>query len=366
MTGFVPLAAMPLILSGDAGARGRGQAADAEADPSRVRAATIGRVETARAEGVLDTQALAYLRAQRAFHETHDPQGMAELGGIAEGFGLDPDELFAHLHLGTLRDLKDGAALVEGDGCSAWAVPDGPDGPMLVKNRDYSGTHLGIQKVSLHTGPDVTTGSMLCVGSLGSPGAYSSGINAAGLALADTHVAVTTHRVGWLRYFLMTRILATCTTVEEALEFIWGVPHAGGGTLVLADASGAIAAAELGAAKPGVCTGPVVWRTNHFIIPGLAEDTLSPFGDLIVGNSQTRFDYLEAQLPSRGWQIADAANLMRTHADSAPLAAPLCQHQEGDASETLSSSIYSCRLRTLTFSEGRPCAGHWLNYRIPS
>ncbi len=366
MTGFVPSAATPLILSGDAGARGRGQAADAEADPARVRAATVGRVETARAEGVIDTRALAYVRAQRAFHEAHDPQGMAELGGIAEGFGLDLDGLFAHLHLGTLRDLKDGADLVEGDGCSAWAAPSGPDGPILVKNRDYSGTHLGIQKVSLHTGPDVTTGSMLCVGSLGSPGAYSSGINAAGLALADTHVAVTAHRVGWLRYFLMTRILASCTTVEEALEFIWRVPHAGGGTLVLADASGAIATAELGAAKPGVATGRVVWRTNHYILPGLAEDTLFPFGDLIVGNSQSRFDYLESQLPGHSWGIADAANLMRTHADSAPLAAQLCQHQEGDASETLSSSIYSCRLRTLTFSEGRPCAGRWLNYRIPT
>ncbi len=363
---FAPTEAMPLVLSGDAGARGRGQSAARQADPARVRTATVGRVETALAEGVIDTQARDYLRAQRAFHEEHDPHGMAELGGIAEGFGLDPDDLFTHLHLGTLRDLKEGGGMLEGDGCSAWAVPDGPDGPILVKNRDYSGTHLGIQQVALHTGPDVATGAMLCVGSLGSPGAYSSGINAAGLALADTQVAVTTHRVGWLRYFLMTRILASCSSVEEALEIIWRVPHAGGGTLVLADASGAVAAAELGAAKPGVATGRVVCRTNHFVIPGLADDTLFPFGDLIVGNSQSRFDYLESQLPGRSWGIADAANLMRTHADSAPLAAPLCQHGETDGSETLSSSIYSCRLRTLTFSEGRPCAGRWLNYRIPS
>jgi len=291
MTCLTPTEALPLVLSGDAEARGRGQAAAKQADPARVRAATVGRVEAARAEGVFDTQARDYLRAQRAFHEEHDPHGMAELGGIAEGFGLDPDELFMHLHLGTLRDLKDGGGMLEGDGCSAW---------------------------------------------------------------------------GWLRYFLMTRILASCSSVEEALEIIWRVPHAGGGTLVLADASGAVAAAELGAAKPGVATGRVVCRTNHFVIPGLADDTLFPFGDLIVGNSQSRFDYLESQLPGRSWGIADAANLMRTHADSAPLAAPLCQHGETDGSETLSSSIYSCRLRTLTFSEGRPCAGRWLTYRIPS
>ena len=366
MTGFAPAEGSPLVLSGDPESRGRGQSADAAADPSRVRAAPLGRVETARADGTIDSRARDYLAAQQAFHEEHDPAGMAELAGIAKGFGLGLSDLFAHLHLGTLRDVKDGAGILEGDGCSAWAVPDGPDGPMLVKNRDYSGTHLGIQKVSLHSGPDVTTGAMLCVGSLGSPGAYSSGINAAGLALSDTQVSVKAHRVGWLRYFLMTRLLASCSTVEEALAFIWQVPHAGGGTLVLADASGAVVAVELGAAGAAAATGPVVWRTNHYILPGLADDTLFPFDDLVVGTSEARFRYLESRLPDRRWSIDEAARLMQTHPDAGPGAAPLCQHAEGGDSETLSSSIYSCRLRTLTFSEGRPCAGHWLKYRIPT
>src|SRR5690606_1665169 len=247
MSDFAPTVGRPLVLAGDPQSRGRGQAHSAIADPSRVRAATIGRVEEARAGGLLDAEARDYLAAQRAFHLEHAPAGMAELSGVAEGSRLDADDLFVHQHLGTLRDLHDGARLM-GDGCSAWAVPDGPDGPLVVKNRDYTGTHLGIQNVSLHSGPDVTTGAMLCVGSLGSPGAYSSGINVKGFALADTQVSVRLHRVGWLRYFLMTRLLATCGSVDEALDFISGVPHAGGGTLVLADASGAIAAVELGAA----------------------------------------------------------------------------------------------------------------------
>jgi isopenicillin-N N-acyltransferase like protein len=46
-----------------------------------------------------------YIVAQRRFAETEDPHGLAELAGIAEGFGLDEEELFLHLHLGTLRDL---------------------------------------------------------------------------------------------------------------------------------------------------------------------------------------------------------------------------------------------------------------------
>lgn len=365
MSGFAPSLAEALRLSGDAHGRGRGQAEDPESDAGRVRAATVGRVEAARSEGVLDADAETYLAAQRAFHAEHDPESMAELAGIAEGFGLSEPELFAHLHLGTLRDMKAGATL-EGDGCSAWAAPGGADGPLVVKNRDFSGVHLGMQRVTLHEGPDVTTGRMLCVGSLGSPAAYSSGVNSRGLALADTQVAVATHRVGWLRYFLMTRILARCGTVSEALELIRSGPHAGGGTLILADKSGDTAAVELASGGPGITRGGLVWRTNHYVLPDHADDTLNLEGDRIAGNSSDRFDYLARKLPERAAGVAGAAALMRTHSDTEPGAAPLCQHGETEASQTLSTAIYSCRLGALTFSQGNPCAGHWHTYRMPS
>ncbi|WP_372839776.1 C45 family autoproteolytic acyltransferase/hydolase [Phaeovulum sp.] len=342
-------------LSGSAYTRGHEQAAPAWLG-AKVRDATLGRVETARAEGVFDEASLAYLAAQRAFHLANDPEGMAELLGIAEGFGFPEPELFAHMHLGTLRDLKGGAALK--DGCSAWAVGQGPDGPMVVKNRDYSGVHLGVQSIAHHTGPDVISGGMLCLGSLGSPGAYSSGINAAGLALADTQVSVATHRVGWLRYFLMTRILARCTTVAEAVEMVRTTPHAGGGTLVLADATGATAAIELGAAGVTVTTGPEVWRTNHYT-GALAPDTLQPRDDSIAANSHARFDYLARVLPGKPWGREDAQGVMGTHANTAPGAAPICQHGAADAAETISSAVYSCNLQRMDYCEGNPCTGAW-------
>ncbi len=365
MTALTPCHAKPMVLSGDARARGKGQASDPFADPSRVREATIGRVQAARDAGVIDAEAHSYLDRQRDFHLANDPEGMAEIAGIAEGFGLSDDDLFAHLHLGTLNDLKSGARL-DSDGCSAWAVQDGPDGPLVVKNRDYSGLHKGIQRVTLHSGPEVKTGSMLCVGSLGSPAAYSSGMNARGLMLADTQVAVRTHRVGWLRHFLMTRILATCGTVSEALDLIASKPHAGGGTLILADAEGATAAVELSAVTPGIQRGGVAWRTNHYILPGQTDETLPIKGDRIADNSEERFAYLGRRLPGQTWDIAGAARLMQTHRDTAQGAAPLCQHGETEASQTLSTSIYSCRLGVLTFSQGNPCASDWQTYRMPS
>ena len=358
-------AAEPLILSGGAWARGHGQADDRLADREQVRKATIGRVKTARAEGLIDASAADYLRDQALFHSTNDPLGMAELQGIADGFDLPVDDLFAHLHLGTLRDLKLGAKL-DGDGCSAWAVSDGPDGPIVVKNRDYSGLHLGIQRLTRHTGPDIRTGELICLGSLGSPAAYSSGINAKGLALADTQVSVANHGVGWLRYFLMTRILANCATVTEAVKFIKSVPHAGGGTLVMADASGEVAAVELGSRKVNVERIALVWRTNHFVSDDLASETLLPESDKIAGNSADRFAYLGRRLPDLTPGIPQAVELMKSHRDAALGSAPLCQHDDTEASQTLSTAIYSCSLRSMAFSQGNPCTGQWQTCGMPS
>ena len=330
--------------------RGRAQAGAATA--AAIRRATVERVERARAEGLIDSEADSYLMAQRRFHETHDPEGLSELLGVAEAFGLPEADLFAHLHLGTLRDMRGGAALIEG--CSAWAVGQGPDGPLVVKNRDYSGQHLGIQCILRHSGPDISTGQVLSLGSLGSLAAWSSGINAAGLAVADTQVSVNRHRVGWLRYFLLPRLLARATSVGEALALVRSLPHAGGGTLVMADRSGATAAVELSATGPVVAEGGTQWRTNHYTAPGVAGETLGADGDRIAGNSHARFDYLSRILPGQTWTVAAARGLMATHS------VPLCQHAASEAdAETISSVVYSCRLGAMEIAEGTPCLGRW-------
>jgi isopenicillin-N N-acyltransferase like protein len=76
---------------------------------------------------------------------------MREVEGIAAGFGLSEADLFAYLHLGTLADLARTADAT--DGCSAWAVAAGPEGPLVVKNRDFRGEHVGLQRVMLHADP---------------------------------------------------------------------------------------------------------------------------------------------------------------------------------------------------------------------
>ncbi len=358
MLPFDPKPAVPVLLSGNPYERGLGQATKAGVSDERIRSAVLGRIDQASATGLLDKDGLRYVEAQRAFLLAEDPDTMAELTGIADGFGLSEDDLFVHQHITILRDLKTGAR-IDTDGCSTWAVGDGDDGPLVVKNRDFSGTHLGVQRVFLHEGPDIETGRMICVGSAGSPGAYSSGINATGLALVDNHVGTRRHGIGWLRYFAMTRILATCRTVDEAVAFIAARRHAGGGNLVMADRSGATAAIEFGTDTFGIERGVASWRTNHFVTAKMAGDNLLENGDRIDENSSIRFDFLSRMVPSRRWNVAAAASLMASHAEDGPDMAPLCQHPGRDDSQTISTVIYRCDRASLHFLEGNPCSGQW-------
>lgn len=356
--------ATPVLLSGSPYERGLGQAAKAGVSDEQIRSAVLDRIDQASAAGLLDIDGLRYVEAQRAFLLTEDPDTMAELTGIADGFGLSEDDLFVHQHITILRDLKT-RGRIDTDGCSTWAVGDSEDGPLVVKNRDFSGTHLGVQRVFLHEGPDIETGQMICVGSAGSPGAYSSGINAAGLALVDNHVGTRHHGIGWLRYFAMTRILATCRTVEEAVAFIAARRHAGGGNLVLADRSGATAAIEFGTDTFGIERGAASWRTNHFVTAKMAGCNLLEDGDRIDENSSVRFDFLSRTVPNRRWNVSAAAALMASHAEDGPGVGPLCQHAVSDDSQTISTVIYRCDKASLHFLEGNPCSGQWQLFEMP-
>lgn len=355
----------PLALCGTAHERGKAQATEGEAARDDVRRVTRSRVSDAQAGGLIGDEARRYLDAQRGFAESECDAEMAELAGIAEAFDITFDELFIHLHLGTLRDLT-AASLGFADGCSAWAVADGPDGPIAVKNRDFSGHHAGIQRVFRHEGPDLSHGPMLCLGSLGSPGAYSSGINAAGLAVVDTQVGVRAHGIGWLRYFLMTRLLSTTSTVAEAVDLIRSVRHAGGGTLVLADRLGTVAAVELDADGVAIETAPVVCRTNHFTTTSLAPETLVDPRSGIEDTSRARRAFLDEVLPGRSWDAAQAAQLMAQHRTAEERSAPLCQHQDAGGTRTISTAVYCCRSSLMYACLDNPCTGPWQSIALMS
>ena len=376
-------------LRGTAHDRGRQQAERRPALSDAVRAAVMQRladVDPLRAR----TPLRDYLARQADFLRAHDPIGHGELLGMAEGWGLPADDLLAYLHANVLSGLAEAAdrgAPVTGvtpgastaepadppDGCTAWAMVDENGAARVVKNRDYRGEHGALQQVFLHEADDDSApGSpeaagavrrLLCVGSLGSPGAFSSGMNDHGLAIVDTQIGSRDHGVGWLRYFLITALLWRCTDLPQALAMLRAAPHAGGGTLVLGDARGGLAAVELSHAHGAAIETSTAWvaRTNHHLHEALARHQILARGD--PGDSSTgRLDQVRARLQATTEPLdrPAARTLMSSHGQP-----PLCRHARGaEGSRTLSCVVYDTAARTLRMSHGNPCESRWMSYRL--
>lgn len=360
----------PLVLRGGGFARGEQQASLCPLQGPAVRFAVDKRL--ASLGPALQSPAVAeLLSAQWAFAKDQDLPGLAETQGIAAGFGLSAETLFAYLHANVIADMAGAPSRHPSgeEGCTSWAATRLPaNGAWVVKNRDYRGEHGALQRVMFHSDPAWGGRSMVCVGSLGSPGAFSSGVNSDGLAVVDTQIDTRDHGVGWLRYFLMSYLLRSCASVAQALTRIAAVAHAGGGSLVLGDASGAVAAVELGRMARALESPGPGWtaRTNHFTATDTKPAGLAQVGDATLQGSQDRLARVGSALRQQQGDIDLAAiqSLMAGH-DLAGVAGP-CRHPDGhgDGSRTLSTAIYRTRIPTLVMSDGAPCLGRWHTYAL--
>lgn len=348
----------PVRLDGNARQRGQMQARAEPGLIADVQGAIMGSLRDA-APVLSDTRVRNYLAAQWDFTERHGARHMDEIAGLADGFGYAPRDLFDFLHLSFLKPDA-----MPDDGCSTIALSRSADGPLLAKNRDYGGNHHRLQRVFLHSDPAFGDRRCLCVGSLGCPGAFSSGMNSDGLAIVDTRVDAARTGVGWLRYFLMTELLWSAATVAEAVNIIRSVPHVGGGSLGLADATGCIATVELGHPEAQVETraeGGFV-HTNHFLSAPLARP-LDLANDPYDRSSAGRLGVLSKALPGL-LDRADRRDPMRLLASHGDDDHRLCQHAEKRASFTISSVVYLCRSREMYFSGGPPCRDDWQAYAL--
>jgi hypothetical protein len=356
----------PEFLAGPPFDRGRQQAERFPEAVAAVRAAIRLRLDPVR-DVLAEPASRDFLAEQRRFTADCYPAALEELRGLAAGFGVAEDDLFAYQHLAVLVDMAAGPQGTVSEGCTAWAAAHPDGGALLAKNRDYHGEHRALQRVFHQADPAWRGREVLSIASLGTPAAISSGINSAGLAVADTAVATTDHGVGLLRYFLMGRLLAECDTVAEALASIDAVTHAGGGTLLLADAPGTVAVVELGhrvVAREERASAPVA-RTNHFACRDLApSNRTAGAADAGGRNSRARLEILRASLAAaaRPWDLDGAATVLAGHGEAGGTA--LCRHIEDGDSLTISTALYFTSEPSLRFSDGPPCGGRWAQYRF--
>lgn len=365
MTAFTAQPGLPVTLKGAPQARGRAQAAQCPDMVGQVRHAIQHRLGEA-ATALARDDVRRFIAEQHAYTAEHYPQILAEISGIAAGFGLAEAQLFDYLHCSSAMDI---AALPEHDpdGCTSFALTSPAHGALLAKNRDYRQEHVAIQRVMRHADPAWNGREILVVGSLGSPGNFSSGINSAGLAVSDTASRTTDMGPGFHRYFLMTWLLVHCASVDEALAAIRRIVHTGSGLLVLADATGAVASVELGHRAVGIDRGAAgrTGRTNHFILPAMAPANLKVADSRRSrANSADRWTALQpllASLPASA-STADMASLLRHHDPRGH--AGFCRHGGDDLSMTIAGAIYATGDRTLHAAFGQPCTAPWHRYAL--
>jgi isopenicillin-N N-acyltransferase-like protein len=212
-------------------------------------------------------------RRCRHVHARWDPDGHAEHAGIAEGAGVDADELYAAANMTDLRDVLaygghnafDGALRglpADAEGCSAVLVPKvaSADGEVLAAQTwDLNPQDLDFV-VAIHRLPDAApeSWSVTCTGCLS-----LVGMNAAGLAVGTTNVKTRDVRPG-VGYMGVLHRMLECRTFAEAAAACEQAPRAAAHTYWLADAE-RIAEWETSASKVlrrDADRGPLA-RTNH-------------------------------------------------------------------------------------------------------
>jgi hypothetical protein len=358
------LPAEPLALEGEPFARGLAQARACPELVGAVRRAVEARLGEA-APALARPEVRAFVAAQRALTGRLYPEILAEIAGLARGFGLGEAALLDYLHAATALDLvaRDGPPA---EACTAFALTAGR-GALLAKNRDYRAEHVPIQKVMRHRDPAWGGREILVLGSLGSPGCFSSGLNSDGLALADTASRTSDLGVGLHRYFLMTLLLVRCADVAEALSLIRTTPHTGSGLLILADAQGAVAAVELGHRAIGFehLSSGRVGRTNHFLTPRMAPANLATAATAASRlNSEGRWPALRQGLSAlpEPPDVLAVGRLLARHADAEGPA--FCRHGGRDAAATIAGAIWLTAERRLLACHGPPCSTPWWRYGL--
>lgn len=301
------------------------------------------------------------------------PGTLEQIEAMAQVYELPARGLLTAVLATYLRSLDRSAT--DTDGCTTLALPD--PRPLLMKNRDNNSWFLPMQTV-LRVQPQEGH-PWLALSTAGAPGVHSSGMNAAGLCITDTHVASRDIGPGVPRFSSMMHVLEQCTSTEEAVEYLLRVPQMGLGNLTMVDAAGRTAVVECAysgsavlreAGPEGAGAAGTVVATNHFVSEALAPSVLEPEEGTPGIDTRARRSNVISALPQRGadsaLSIAEVRTLAAHHvwqergentgaAGAEPAAGSLCKHGADSRSETVSTVVFDPVGRTVDLCLGRPC-----------
>lgn len=195
------------------------------------------------------------------------------------------------------------------------------------------------------------------------------GVNAAGLAVSVNQgyaTDVDRRRPGVFVTMLVQRCLATCTTVDEAIELVGAANASNGALVTFVDAAGARAAVEVSPTRHAVrrAADGILHSFNKYLSPTMTPVEI-PVGAVTRGlvpgydvhrcnlTRQRRFDELTAS--TRKYGDADIIALLADHDGGPGSRDTLCRHDD-PLGETIVTAIAKPAERSLTLSFGHACA----------
>ncbi|MCU4741281.1 C45 family peptidase [Natronoglomus mannanivorans] len=183
------------------------------------------------------TERRAFARKCAAHVEEHAPFLLAELEGIADATGLEPEVVET---VPLALDARAGCSLVAVGG---ERTVDGA--PLFARNHDFCPSFRDFA-TCYRTEPADGLASVGCscvyVG-------RCDGVNEAGLAIGFAEVPPHEFEPGVAWQLAVRAVLDTCRTVAEAVAFLESVPHATNVNFLVGDASGEIAIVEANPAE---------------------------------------------------------------------------------------------------------------------
>jgi isopenicillin-N N-acyltransferase-like protein len=313
--------------------------------------------------------------------EAYGPKYLDELRGIAEGAGLDLDDVLA-LDLRTEimfahRASGSSETAAARDGCSSVAVlprASANGHTLLGQNWDWlihSWDTTIVLEAEQHEGPDFVT--VVEAGLLA-----KTGMNAAGLGLV-TNTVVSDRDVGALGvpYHVCLRSLLDAESITDALARLQRATRSSSANYLLASAEGLAVNVE---STPGDAThllfdqplDGLLTHSNHFVSPRF--DGLDT-GLALMPDSFFRLQRLNETLRDGAAGTEPAAgvaleHLQRAFSDHAGHPYGVCSHPDPatppvDQAATIASLVMDLDERILWLADGNPCEAPYreLDYR---
>ena len=282
----------------------------------------------------------SFVRASRPAVETHTPDLLAELDGLADAGGWESESIAA-IPLALGYDAGCSVVAISGD-----HTVDGV--PRFGRNYDFYTSFADFAE-RFRTDP---ADGLASVGCSDHWTGRQGGINEAGLAIANTFVPNDGPQPG-VMFGLATRwVLDTCSTVAEATAFLEDLPHARNTNFVVADTAGAVAVVEASPERVRTTTPDdgIAVATNHFI-----TDELRAFepADADRTSSERRYAALADWFETREGPV-DTAGLQAVLSDPTTEVCACATAEASDPVETLWSWTAVLEKPSIQCAGGRP------------